>query len=138
MANGFWVRQEGSDSHGSVETAVETQVLVNSGSSIQENRRITCLGYYLTMFSPTSNLYVVRMIGPHAELIGAADFTSVTPEDDDSLIWAKHYAHAGVPAYFQIKSKRTFGPDDKLHLQTFCVNTADTIHWSWQSYVVAS
>jgi len=138
MANGFWVRKEGSDTHASTGAAVETELLVNSGSSVQENRRITALGYYLTMFSPTSNLYVVRIIGPHAELIGPGNFTNVTPEDDDDLIWAKHYAHAGVPAYFQIKSKRTFGPDDKLHLQTFCNNVADDIHWSWQSYVVAS
>ncbi len=138
MAQGFWVRANQSDSHAGLEASVDTIILSNAGSSLQENRRLTSLGYYLTVFSATSLMYVARLLVV-PEMIDAGDLTSSIPEDDDDMVWAKHYAHAGVPGYFQIKSKRTLGPDDRVFLQTYCVsNPADDIQWSWQSYVVGS
>ncbi len=137
MANGFWLRTNGSDVHVANLAEVNTQILQNAGSSVQENRRLTLLGYYFTLYSATSDMYVARvMVAP--ELIQTGDLTDSSPEDDDDMLWAKHYAHAGVPGYFQIKSKRTLGPDDKLWVQTFTISTAASIHWSFQSYMVAS
>ncbi len=138
MASGFWLRTHGSDTHGSINTAVNTRVLDNAGSSMEENRRLTVLGYYLTLFSSTSNLYALRVLAPVPEMIATGDLTFQIPEDDDALLWAKHYAHAGTPAYFQIKSKRTLQPDDHMWVQTFALNAADNIHWSLQAYIVGN
>lgn len=135
MAGGFWVRNDGVDTHASVGAAVETNVLSNAGSSIQENRRLTMMGFYLTIFSELSVLYACRLLVV-PEMIASGDLTSVIPEDDDDMVWGKFYAHKGVPGYFQLKSKRTLGPDDRCFLQTFALNVADDIAWSWQSYVV--
>ncbi len=135
MAGGFWVRQHGSDAHASTPTPVETEVLSNAGSSIQENRSLTVMGYYLTMFSELSNLYMVRLLVV-PEMIDAADLTDLIPEDDDGMVWAKHYAHKGTPGYFQIKSKRTLHPDDHVFVQSAALSIADSIEWSWQAYVV--
>ncbi len=135
MAGGFWVRKDGEDVHSVINTSVDTIVLSNAGSSIQENRQLTSLGYYLTMFSATSKMYVVRLLVV-PEIIDAGDLTFNLPEDDDDMVWAKHYAHAGVPGYFQIKSKRTLGPDDRIFIQSWTISNTDDVFWSWQSYVV--
>lgn len=135
MANGFWFRQHGSDVHVAVDTSLDTMLLSNAGSSIQENRDITMIGYYLTVFCPTSLMYWARLVVV-PEMIASGDLSDIVPEDDDAMVWAKHYAHAGVPGYFQIKSKRTLRPDDRCFIQTVCVKTVDDIQWSFQSYVV--
>ncbi len=135
MASGFWVRQHGVDTHVAVDTAVETIVLSNAGSSIQENRELTMLGFYFTLYSATSAMYAARLLVV-PEMINSGDLAHNIPEDDDQMVWSKFYAHAGVPGYFQLKSKRTLHPDDRCFVQTFCINVADGIVWSWQSYVV--
>ncbi len=137
MPGGFWIRADGTHAQVSIGTSIEAQLVDNAGSSIQENRRLTCLGFYLTMFSATSNMYVARILTT-PEMISIADLTATSPEDDDDMVWSKHYAHAGVPGYFQIKSKRTLGPDDHVYIQTWNISVVDDIHWSWQSYCVAS
>ncbi len=135
MPGGFWVRTQGVDTHSVVNTAVETELLSNAGSSIQENRRLTMMGFYFTIYSELSVLYTARVLVV-PEMITASDLSDSQPEDDDDMVWSKFYAHKGVPGYFQLKSKRTLGPDDKCFLQTFCKSVADDIAWSWQSYVV--
>ncbi len=135
MADGFWVRTHGVDTHASTGAAVETDFIANAGSTIQENRRLTLLGCYFSLFSEASVLYAARLI-IIPEMITDSDLSSSAPEDDDDMIWSKFYAHKGVPAYFQLKSKRTLGPDDKCIVQTFALSVADDIAWSMQSYVV--
>ncbi len=135
MASGFWVRKHGVDTHGSTGVSVDTVLVDNSGSAIQENRELTMMGFYFTLYSATSVLYAARIIVV-PEMIDAGDLTSAIPEDDDALVWAKFYAHAGVPGYFQLKSKRTLHPDDQCFVQTFALSGADNIAYSWQSYVV--
>ncbi len=135
MASGFWVRSHGVDTHASTGAAVETVVLSNAGSSVQENRHLTVMGYYFTVYSELSLLYAARIIVA-PEMIGAGDLTSAIPEDDDAMVWAKHYGHKGVPGYFEIKSKRTLQEDNQVFVQTFALSVADDIAWSWQAYVV--
>ncbi len=137
MANGFWLRQHGVDTHGATGAAVETLLIQNGlGVDISETRKLTLMGYYMTLFSPTSVLYAARLI-VNPEMIDAADLDISNPDDADDMVWAKHYAHAGTPAYFQIRSKRSLGPEDEVHMQTFALSVADDIAWSFQSYVVA-
>ncbi len=135
MPGGFWVRQSGVDTHASNQAAVETQLVSNQGSSIQENRELTMMGFYMTLYSELSILYVARLLVV-PEMIDAGDLTATIPEDDDAIVWGKFFAHKGVPGYFQLKSKRTLHPDDQCFIQTFTLSTADNIAWSWQSYVV--
>jgi len=135
MAGGFWIRLANSDTHASTDASVETQVLDNAGTSIAENRRLTVMGYYFSLYSESSLMYAARLIlAP--EMISSGDLTSTQPEDDDDMVWAKYYAHKGTPGYFQVRSKRTLGPDDHLWVQTFAIITADNIQWSFQAYVV--
>ncbi len=135
MAGGFWVRAHSVDSHASTNAAVETMVLSNAGSSIQENRQLTMMGFYFTLMSEAALLCTARILVV-PEMIDAGDLTFNIPEDDDELVWSKFYAHKGVPGYFQLKSKRTLGPDSRCFVQTFCVSAFDAVAWSWQSYVV--
>ncbi len=93
------------------------------------------MGCFFTVYSELSHMYVARLIVA-PEMISSSDLTSTSPEDDDDMVWAKFYGHKGVPGYFQLKSKRTLGPDDHCWVQTFCRDVADDISWSWQSYVV--
>ncbi len=137
MADGFWIRKDGRDQHVAVNTALNNQLVDNAGSSVQENRTLTILGYYLTVFSETSEMYVARLITA-PEMIPSADITDSSPEDDDRMVYAKHYAHSGVPGYFQIKSKRNLYADDHLWISTFCRFTIADIFWSFQAYVVGS
>lgn len=137
MAGGTWVRINGKHVHAAVETAVESTLIDNTASSDLFDRNLLVTGYYLTMYS-AAELYVVRIL-VNAGYTSTGTLDSNTPDINDPENWGVHFGHPNTPFMFNIRSKRTLGPEQILRVQSFCENdsSADDIYWSFAAYVVS-